>query len=455
MNDGAFEAQVADVLARVAALRARAGRATDADARTLLDEGLEELGTALEELNVAQEELRVQNEAIAAAEAVADAERERYQALFEHAPNGYVVTDEDGVVRRANVAAGTLFGTAARYLVGKPLAVLVHPEDKRDFLALLSALRTGDEPQGQEVRVLPRPEGTAPRVADLTVARFKDPETLGRGLRWQFRDVTAHRQADEDLRRLTAELEDRVRQRTADLTRVEAELRQADKRKDEFLATMAHELRNPLGAIRAAAELLRARGGLPESALSAVGVIDRQARRITDLVTDLLDATRIAEGKLRLRREPIDLAEACRGVVEAARAASAGLEVAVEVDADPIRVEADPTRVDQVVSNLVTNAIKYTDPGGKVTVRVERKGPSAVVRVRDTGVGIAADILPKVFDLFVQVSNDRSQGGLGIGLHLVKRLVELHGGSVEAHSAGPGQGSEFVVRFPALADSSG
>jgi signal transduction histidine kinase len=254
----------------------------------------------------------------------------------------------------------------------------------------------------------------------------------------------------EELRRRTVEMEDQVRARIAELAGAEADLRAADRRKDEFIATVAHELRSPLAAIRTAAELVRTRKDLPEEAVRPLGVIDRQARRIGGLVSDLLDVSRIAQGKLSVHPEQLDLTEACRGAVDAIRPAAAGLAVALDAAGGAVRVSADPARLDQVLTNLLTNAVKYTDAGGTVAVRVERDGDWAVVRVRDSGVGIAPGVLPRVFDLFVQAAEDRSQGGLGIGLHLVKRLVELHGGSVAAHSDGPSRGSEFVVRLPAV-----
>jgi len=249
--------------------------------------------------------------------------------------------------------------------------------------------------------------------------------------------------ARDELHRLKTELEERVRDQTADL-------READRQKDEFLAMLAHELRNPLAPIRTAAALLHARPDLPDDAVRTAGVIDRQARRMGELVNDLLDISRIARGKLSVHPERLDLVEACRAAVDLIRPAADGLTLAVEVIPEPLVVSADPARLDQVLANLLANAIKYTDPGGSIAVRVERDGDSAVVRVRDSGVGIAPEVLPNVFELFVQAAHDRSQGGLGIGLHLVKRLVELHGGNVTAHSDGPGRGSEFVVRLPAV-----
>ncbi len=230
----------------------------------------------------------------------------------------------------------------------------------------------------------------------------------------------------------------------------EADLRVADEHKDEFLAVLAHELRNPLAPIGMAAALLRTRAGLPEDAHRAAAVIDRQARRMGELVSDLLDISRIARGKLSVRPERLQLGEACRAAVEAIRPTAAGPELTVEVIAGPVWVSADPARLDQVLANLLTNAVKYTDAGGTVAVRVERDGNWAVIRIRDSGVGIEPAVLPHIFDLFIQAAHDRSQGGLGIGLHLVNRLVELQGGTVEARSDGPGRGSEFVVRLPAV-----
>ena len=255
--------------------------------------------------------------------------------------------------------------------------------------------------------------------------------------------------ADGEARRLLAQGLDELATAIEESRAAQDDLRAADRRKDEFMAVLAHELRSPLASIRTAVALLKARPDTSEAAQSPLGVIDRQARRIGDLVSDLLDVSRIAQGKLSLHPETLDLADACRGAVDSVRPPATGPAVTVEAAADGVAVRSDPVRLDQVLTNLVSNAIKYTDAGGTVVVRVEREAEWAVVRVRDSGVGITADVLPRVFDLFAQAAPDRSQGGLGIGLHLVKQLTTLHGGSVEAHSDGPGRGSEFVVRLPA------
>jgi PAS domain S-box-containing protein len=458
MSEAAFDERVAAALARVAVLRQKADRASDPEARDLLSEGLEELAQAFEELYVAQEELRVQTEALAAAEATADLERERYRDLFDLAPSGYLVTDPDGVIRQANRAAGDLLNVAPKYLTGKPLAVFVAPADRNPFLAQLAGLQAGQPARTQVLRVRPRPEGSDERVAELAVVPDRDPGTGRERLRWQLRDVTVEHRTAAELRKLNAELEARVQSRTAALEELlrgkeaaEKRLAEADRRKDEFLAMLAHELRNPLGAIQTAVGVLQIPGGGNGPPLGrAVEVIDRQVRRMARLVADLLDVSRIAQGKLSVQMETVDLAEAARTAVEAVSCLAAEAGMKTEVAAESVWVRADPGRLEQVLTNLLTNAVKYTDAGGAVTVTVGPEGGRAVARVRDTGVGIAPELLPHVFDLFVQANSGRSQAGLGIGLHLVKRLVEFHGGTVGAHSAGPGTGSEFVVRLPAV-----
>jgi PAS domain S-box-containing protein len=229
-------------------------------------------------------------------------------------------------------------------------------------------------------------------------------------------------------------------------------LREADRRKDEFLATLAHELRNPLAPIRNAVELMRLSNG--EAALrdEARSMMERQVAQLVRLVDDLLDISRITRGKLRLRREPVELTTMVRGAVEAARPCidAQGHRLSVTLPPGPTHLDADPTRLSQVLSNLLTNAAKYTERGGHIGLAAEREGGDVVVSVRDTGIGIAAEHLAHIFEMFSQVDPalERSQGGLGIGLALVRGLVELHGGSVEARSGGPGRGSEFTVRLP-------
>ena len=229
-------------------------------------------------------------------------------------------------------------------------------------------------------------------------------------------------------------------------------LADADRRKDEFLAMLAHELRNPLGAVSSASHLLEGAENDDDRVARATTVIQRQVQHLTRMVDDLLDVSRITRGKVDLQRSRLDLAKIMGGTLQAMedRVIAADLELTVEVPGEPVWVHADATRMEQVLGNLLTNAIRYTEAGGQVRVSAERNGDRAVLRVQDTGIGMSAELMDRVFDLFSQGerSLERRGGGLGIGLTLVRQLVEMHDGEVEAHSEGVGKGSEFVIRLP-------
>ncbi len=255
------------------------------------------------------------------------------------------------------------------------------------------------------------------------------------------------------------ELRDRLAERTRESERLAGELRaraealaETDRRKDEFLAMLAHELRNPLGAIANASYLLEHFGPADPVTAKPVAIIRRQIQHLVRMVDDLLDVSRITRGKVELRRQRLDLAEVLRNAAEASLplAEAKGQTLRVEMPLEPLPLDGDATRLEQVVSNLLRNAVKFTEARGTIELSVRREDAHALVRVRDDGIGIPADLLARVFDLFAQGEQglDRSGAGLGIGLTLVKSLVEIHGGSVEARSGGPGTGSEFEVRLP-------
>ena len=229
-------------------------------------------------------------------------------------------------------------------------------------------------------------------------------------------------------------------------------LQEADRRKDVFLATLAHELRNPLAPVRNAVQVLRLKGPDVPELVWARGVIDRQMQLMTHLIDDLLDISRIALNKLELRKEKVSLATVVQGAVETSRPIidQHGHELIITLPPEPIPLEADLTRLAQVFLNLLNNAAKYSERGGRIWLTAERQGSDAVVTIKDTGIGIAADKLPHIFSLYTQEDRaiERSEGGLGIGLALVKQLAAMHGGSIEAHSDGLDQGSEFIVRLP-------
>ncbi|HZL88781.1 MAG TPA: PAS domain S-box protein [Pirellulaceae bacterium] len=240
--------------------------------------------------------------------------------------------------------------------------------------------------------------------------------------------------------------------------RLYAELKEADRLKDEFLAMLSHELRNPLAPIRNALYILKQPQLDAAVAAQARETAERQVQHMAVLLDDLLDVSRVSRGRIELNEEPVDIVALAKRTFEAVRPFVERREhrMTVSFPARPLRVLGDPHRLEQVLTNLLNNAAKYTDPGGAISLTVHREGDQAVLRVRDNGIGIDPEMLPKVFDLFVQVERrlDRSQGGVGIGLTLVRKLVELHGGTVEAHSEGLGNGSEFVVKLPALAEES-
>ena len=256
------------------------------------------------------------------------------------------------------------------------------------------------------------------------------------------------------LERLNAELERRVADRTAALEATTAALQEADRRKDEFLAILAHELRNPLAPIRTAVQLLRKRELAEAQTMRAREVIERQVQHLVCLIDDLLDVSRITRGMITLQRERVLIDAVVARAVETARPLidARRHELTLDLPEDLLSVEGDPTRLVQIIGNILHNAAKFMEPGGRIVLSVAREDSYAVIKVKDAGMGIPSDLVPKIFDLFSQVhqKSESAHGGLGIGLALVRRLVEMHGGAVSASSQGRGHGTELVVRLPLL-----
>ena len=291
-------------------------------------------------------------------------------------------------------------------------------------------------------------------AALFTVATAVTTWRLHLAIQSSFRLRFANQDLIESLQRakneadaLNRDLELRVRDRTAMLT-------EADQRKDEFLATLAHELRNPLAPIRFALEALKV-DTPPPTAARARDVIERQVRQLVRLVDDLLDVSRITANKIQLRREPLDVARLMAIAVESITplATAAGQTLHAQPPANPILVNGDGARLVQIFTNVLQNAVKFTPRDGHIWFTAEQQSNTVVVRVRDTGVGIAPDVLPRVFDMFHQAEPvlDRTTGGLGIGLTLARRLVEMHEGQIGIRSPGPGQGTEVEIRLPLTA----
>jgi two-component system, sensor histidine kinase len=255
--------------------------------------------------------------------------------------------------------------------------------------------------------------------------------------------------------KILLQVSERLRNKNDQILKLHLEsVASASRAKDEFVAMLGHELRNPLGAITTAIHVLDARGGDDSTAARLRGIIARQTQHLSRLVEDLLDVSKLVSGKIVLHKQPEDLRELIGRALASFQEAGKGSQHQISVAGPAVRVHGDPTRLEQVVANLLDNAVKYTPPGGRIDVTVGADGPNAVLTVRDTGSGIHPDVLPSIFDLFVQGSRTvaRADGGLGLGLTIVKRLVELHGGTVSASSAGSDRGSEFVVRLPRISD---
>jgi PAS domain S-box-containing protein len=349
-------------------------------------------------------------------------------AIVESSEDAIISKTLEGIITSWNRGAQRLFGYSAAEAIGQSVLMLI-PEDRKDEeVMILSRLRRGERIEHYEtVRVAK--DGRQIDIS-LTISPIRDEAGALLGASKIARDITLQR-------------------------RTQRELQEADTRKNEFLALLAHELRNPLGPIRHAVKILGARAPSPEELRWATSIIDRQTEHMTRLVDDLLDVSRITRGTIELRRDRVDIAAVLRAAVEASSTLveKSRHQLRVTPPTEPLYVEGDVTRLTQVVANLLDNAAKYTDPGGRISVSAGREDDMIVIRVRDSGIGISADVLPRIFDMFTQAQLpvERSQAGLGVGLSLVDKLVRLHGGTVAAHSAGPGTGSEFTIRLPAAA----
>jgi PAS domain S-box-containing protein len=367
---------------------------------------------------------------------------DQFESLFRQAPIGVYLVDADFTIREINPAALPLFGDIPGGVIGRNADEIMHllwnQEYADEIVAIFRhTLGTGEpfvSPERAEYRI----DRGAIEYYDWRVDRVTLPD--GRhGLVCYFRDVSTQVRA-----RMT-------------IAESERQLREADTRKDEFLALLAHELRNPLAPIRTGLELIRLSGDAPETVRRVRTMIERQVTLMVRLIDDLLDVSRITSGKIVLQRRPTALAELVQSAVEAQRSAiEAGqITLTTSVPSHSCVVDVDPARFIQIVSNILHNASKFTPPGGRITLSVDQEPgpdgePCAAIRITDTGVGIPSALLGRIFELFTQgdASSDRAQGGLGIGLALARRLTEMHGGEIEAYSEGTGRGSEFLVRFP-------
>jgi PAS domain S-box-containing protein len=365
------------------------------------------------------------------------AEQERQRRMFEQAPSFVVIFDgPQHVVQFVNNAHRRIFGSAE--WLGKPVREAFPDLEGQGYYERLDEVyRTGRRHVAQSALVRYRrsaDDEADERLLDFIFEPVLDDVGRVTGIFCEGFDVTEARRAEQALRES------------------EARLREADRRKDAFLATLAHELRNPLAPIRQAALIAKSPKATGAQLAWCRDVIERQASHMALLLDDLLDVSRITHGQLVLRRHPVELASIVDAAVETARPLidARGQELHIDPPVRGLRIEADALRLSQVVSNLLTNAAKYTDPGGRIELAARAEEGHVVICVRDSGMGIEAEMLPRLFEIFSQAKGalERAEGGLGIGLALVKGIVQLHGGSVEARSEGLGKGSEFTVTLP-------
>ena len=363
---------------------------------------------------------------------------ERFRTLFESMDEGFCVVemlydDEGRPVDYLFLEANPAFEkhTGFKGAVGRTIRELVPDHDAHWFEIYGRVVATGTPDRFvNEAKAMGR-------WYDVYAYRVGGEDSRKVGL--LFTDVTSRKRAEDNLRQMASDLSE------------------ADRRKDEFLATLAHELRNPLAPIRNSLQILKMPKVDAETVERSREMMERQVHHLVRLVDDLLDVSRVMKGKIELRREPVELASIVARAIEIVQPLLniQGHDLNVRLPSESLPLNADPVRLAQVISNLLTNAGKYTDPGGHIRLSAEVEGDQVAVRIRDDGIGISPDMLPHVFELFVQVdqSSAKAQGGLGIGLTLVKNLVEMHNGTVEAHSDGLGKGCEFIVRFPLMARS--
>ncbi|HEV8438644.1 MAG TPA: PAS domain S-box protein [Methylomirabilota bacterium] len=353
----------------------------------------------------------------------------RLAAIVESSHDAIVSKTLDGIITSWNGAAERIFGYSAAEAVGQRITLIIPADRLAEEDEVLARLRRGERiDHFDTVRVTK--DGRQVNVS-LTVSPVRNSAGVVIGASKIARDITDQKRAEEERRRLLAEAQ------------------AANRAKDDFLAMFGHELRNPLAAIASATQILAIASRF-EDVSRPLAVIERQVGHLRRLVDDLLDAARVRVGKITLNLRPVNLAGAVEHALDVLREGATPVRHVIEMDADEVSVNADPVRLEQIILNLLTNAVKYTPAGRKIRVVVRAEGRHAVLRVQDEGIGIASHMLPHIFGLFYQgtAGTDRAQGGLGIGLTLVQRLVELHGGTVEADSEGPGRGSVFTVRLP-------
>jgi PAS domain S-box-containing protein len=423
-----------------------------------------QLESVVEQLRVAEEELRVQNDELGMSREATEAALERYQELFDLAPDPYLITDAEGVIRECNSAAERLLNVPLKRLAGKPISSFVTTGRRRAFRVGLNRVASGQDPApgASEWTVEICPRRSTPIEVAVTAAAMKERSGKGKTIRWLLRDVTARRRAEAEVRTLNAELEQRVQERTA-------ALEAANWAKAEFLSVMAHELRTPLNAIIGYGELLEMEISGPVSGTQRIYLerIRSSGRRLIGLIDEVLDLGKVEAGQLRVVREECKVGDAIEPALALVlpQAAARGIRLINACDPDGgLRYFGDQSRVEQILINLLTNAVKFTEAGGVVQIdcakayrpeanvrEIDARRGWVALRIRDNGIGMSPEAASKVFDPFVQVEKPltRTKGGTGLGLTISRRLARLMGGDLTLESE-PGKGSTFTLWLPAI-----
>jgi PAS domain S-box-containing protein len=366
------------------------------------------------------------------AERLAERSRAHLAAIVASSVDAIVSKTLDGRIQSWNAGATRIFGYTAEEAIGKSITLIIPPELHAEEREIIARIRNGERLEHFDTIRMTKDGRRIP--VSLTVSPVLDLHGVVIGASKVARDISERCKLEQELRE-----------------REEA-LREGDRRKNEFLALLAHELRNPLAPIRYALATTKKSARTDEQQRRAEEVIERQVAHMGHLLDDLLDVSRITHGTLELKKSSIELASVLEAAIEAATPMLDAKQHSISLDLPQraVWLEGDPVRLAQVFSNLLINAAKYTDAGGQIRLRAEQKGNQVIVAVRDNGIGIGADMLPRLFTLFFQAHSAlaRSEGGLGVGLSLVRGIVALHGGRVEARSEGANRGSEFIVELP-------
>ena len=468
-----FSRRVRDATQRQARRNATdaGGPATDAGAQPIDASDRMELLSLLEELRVADEELRIQNEELATSQRLLDKERRKYQELFDLAPDAYLLTDLNGVIREANVAAAHLLGVDQEFLIGKSIQFFLEESGRSKYRQQLDQLCATDRLDEWEAWMTPRGGKRVP--VSITLSRSKGKDEAATTYRWILRDITRRKAAEDSLRELNRDLELRVSSRTAQLAaanlrkdqlifaerkaREEAEV--ANRVKSEFLALLSHEIRTPLQAIYGYTELLEREihGPLNEVQQRYLKRIQQSQQHLLGLITTILDFARLDSGRgLDLELVPVvvnDVLSKMEGFI-GAQLETKNIGFTYTCEDPSVTALADAVRLEQIVLNLLSNAIKFTPAGGSITLEAAGATGRVDIRVIDTGIGIPADKLDVIFEPFVQLrSTDSSQTGTGLGLPISRRLATAMGGELNVTSV-KGHGSTFTVTLrPATPNS--